>query len=82
MKTRSYRLHPSRRRLSFESLETRRLLAIDLLYIGIQGDDSIQVFDAGTGAYVSTLVPSGARSLHGSRGMVVQGNNLLPGECI
>ncbi|MCS7469605.1 hypothetical protein NZK35_23390 [Stieleria sp. ICT_E10.1] len=66
-----------RRRLSIETLETRRLLAVDLLYLGNQADNSIQVFDAGTGAFVRTLVQSGASSLQGPRGMVVQGNNLL-----
>uniref|UniRef100_UPI00356322B9 hypothetical protein n=1 Tax=Stieleria sp. TaxID=2795976 RepID=UPI00356322B9 len=66
-----------RRRLSIETLEARRLLAVDLLYLGNQADNSIQVFDAGTGAFVRTLVQSGASSLHGPRGMVIQGNNLL-----
>ena len=66
-----------RRRLSIETLEARCLLAVDLLYLGNQADNSIQVFDAGTGAFVRTLVQSGASSLQGPRGMVIQGNNLL-----
>ncbi|WP_147866523.1 NHL repeat-containing protein [Stieleria maiorica] len=67
----------SRRRLFIEPLEARCLLAVDVLYVGDQGDNSIQVFDAGTGAYVSTLVQSGASGLKGPRGMVIQGSNLL-----
>lgn len=67
----------SRRRLSIELLETRRMLAADLLYVGDNVSNSIQQYDATTGAFVGTLVAGGNAGLQGPRGMVVVGDNLL-----
>ncbi len=66
-----------RRHPIIESLESRRLLAADLLYIGDSGNDSVQVYDATTGEHLSAFVSSGLAGLHGPRGMVIQGNELL-----
>ncbi len=65
------------RRLSLEALEPRELLAADFLYIGDAGTDSVQRFDADTGAYLGSVVAAGSAGLHGPRGMVFSGDNLL-----
>lgn len=69
-----------RRELSMERLESRELLAAtsqDFLYVGDSSNDSIQQFDASTGAYIGTLVPPGSAGLHGPRGIVLDQGNLL-----
>lgn len=49
----------------------------DSLYIGDGGDDSVKRFDAHTGEYLGTLVPSQSDGLRGPRGLLRQGGNLL-----
>ncbi len=66
-----------RRRLLLEALESRHMLAADFLYIGDAGTDSVQKFDAETGALIGAFVPSGGASLHGPRGMVFHDDKLL-----
>ncbi len=58
-----------------EMLETRSLLAADVLYVGDGFDDSINEFDAETGSYTSEFQQNGV--LFGPRGMLVTGNELL-----
>ncbi len=70
----------SKRCLLIERLENRELLSaspLDTLVVGDSASDSVQKFDAGTGAYLGSFVPSGAAGLHGPRGMVFDQGNLL-----
>jgi DNA-binding beta-propeller fold protein YncE len=68
---------PRRARLSLEPLEERAVPSAghDVLYIGDQGNanadtNTVQEFDAATGAPLGTLVAPNAAGLHGPRGMV------------
>ena len=65
-----------RRRLLLEVLESRELLAADVLYVGDAGTDAIQKFDADTGVLIGTFLPGGT-SLHGPRGMVFHDDKLF-----
>jgi hypothetical protein len=71
---------PGRIRPRLEALEERAVpsAAHDVLYVGDGGDNSIQRFDAQTGASLGTFVPRSEGGLHGPRGMVFDGaGNLL-----
>ncbi len=68
------RHHPAapRCRPALEALEERAVpsAAHDVLYVGDGSNNSIQSFDAQTGASLGTFVPRSAGGLHGPRGMV------------
>ncbi len=69
-----------RRHLLFENLERRDLLSAtsqDFLYIGDANTDSVQKFNADTGALIGSFVAGGNAVLHGPRGLVVDQGNLL-----
>jgi hypothetical protein len=51
--------------------------ATDSLYIGDGGDDSVKHFNARTGIYLGTLVPSHGNGLIGPMGLLPKGNALL-----
>ncbi|MCA9214360.1 MAG: hypothetical protein KDB27_14915 [Planctomycetales bacterium] len=63
--------------LRFESLDSRELLAADVLYIADGGTDSVQSFDASTGEYLGEFVAPAAAGLHGPGGMIFNRDSLL-----
>ncbi len=65
------------RRLQLEPLAARMMLAADVLYVGDGGNDSVQRFNAETGAWLGSLVPAGTTGLHGPRGLIVDAGKLL-----
>jgi glucose/arabinose dehydrogenase len=66
-----------KRRLFFEGLERRELLANDILYLGDAFSNSVERFDAINGAYLGSFVAPESAGLHGPRGMVFDQGSLL-----
>lgn len=66
-----------KRHLQLEALESRHLLATDFLYIGDAGTDSVQKFDASSGAFVGSFIAPGSTEIRGPRGVVFFNGNLL-----
>jgi len=60
-----------------ETLERRELLAGDVLYVSDPGTDSVQRFDANSGAYLGTLVAGESGGFHGPNGLVIDQGQLL-----
>jgi hypothetical protein len=67
---------PARRRPVLEELEDRAVPSADSLYVGDAVNNTVQRFDAGTGAALGTFV-DGSKSLDGPRGMVFDGQGHL-----
>jgi hypothetical protein len=61
-----------RLRLSMEELEDRVVPSTDFLYVGDAGNNTVQRFDAATGAALGTFV-AGDKSLKGPRGAIFDG---------
>lgn len=52
----------------------------DFLYVGNAADDSVEKFDATTGADLGTFVQPGSGGLHGPRGLLYEGNLLVSNQ--
>src|SRR5690349_1564112 len=67
---------PARRRPPLEALEDRAVPSADSLFVGDGISNTVQRFDAATGAAAGTFV-AGNKSLDGPRGMVFDGHGHL-----
>ena len=77
--------HSGARRLAIEHMEERAMMSAtqDFVYIGDQGnpndaqDDTVDRFDATTGAYVDTFVAPNSGGLNGPRGLIFRNPGAL-----